>query len=75
MNGKTLLVIGVLMMLLGGGLMVAGKIRYKDTDPVVKELDLHKTETKEKGIPVVFTGALLGVGAAIAIIGALKTRR
>jgi hypothetical protein len=75
MSSKSLVILGLALILIGGGLMVFGKIRYRDTDPVVKELGISKTETKEKGMPLALTGTLIGVGAALTVVGALKSRK
>ena len=75
MNAKALITVGLALILIGGVLMVYGRIRYRDTDPVVKELGISKTETKEKGIPIALTGTLIGVGAVLTIVGATKSRK
>ena len=75
MNAKALMILGLALILIGGGLMIFGKIRYRDTDPVVKELGISKTETKEKGIPIALTGTLIGVGAVLTVVGAVKSRK
>jgi len=72
---KPLLVLGLILMLLGSGLMIAGAITWKDTDPVIKELGIEKTTTKRRPIPIAVSGTVLGVGAVLTVIGATKSRK
>ena len=71
---KPMLIVGILLLLLGGGLMVAGHITVKDTDPVVDlgKVEITKTKTEHKPIPIVVSGGLMVAGLVLTIAGAMK---
>jgi ABC-type enterobactin transport system permease subunit len=71
---KGLLGIGIVLLIVGGALMVMGSFTYKDTDPVIDlgKVEITKTTTKERRIPIAVSATVMGVGAALAIVGALK---
>jgi hypothetical protein len=73
---KALLVVGIALLLIGGGLMVAGSFTVKDTDPVVEigKLEITKTTQKRKPIPVAVSGSLLAAGLVLTVVAALKMR-
>ena len=71
---KMVMILGIVLLLVGAGLMVVGYVSYRDTDPVVNigKLEITKTSTKRKPIPVAVTGTLMGVGAVLTIVGAVQ---
>lgn len=73
--GRVML-IGIILLALGGVLMAIGHFSYQDTDPVVEigSLEITKTETKQRRIPVAVSGSILGVGAVLTVVGAMKKK-
>jgi len=71
---KGLLGIGIILLVVGAALMVAGSFTYKDTDPVIDlgKVEITKTTTKERRIPMAVSGTVMGVGAALTVAGAMK---
>ena len=73
---KPLVIVGILLFLIGATLMIVGKVTTKDTDPVIDigKLEISKTTTETTRVPLIVSGGLMGVGAALAVIGALKKK-
>ena len=70
---RWLVIVGIVLMLVGGGLMIKGYVTTEQKHSAnIFGARLSVTETDETRIPVVVSGAILGVGAALAIIGALR---
>lgn len=73
---KPMIIVGIVLLLLGGGLMIAGHLTVKDTDPVVDigKLEITKTTEKRKPIPLAVSGGLMAAGLVLTIVGAVKQR-
>lgn len=73
---KPMIIVGIVLLLLGGGLMIAGHLTVRDTDPVVDigKLEITKTTEKRKPIPLAVSGGLMVAGLALTIVGAVKQR-
>lgn len=73
---KGLMIAGILLMLLGGGLMIAGSFTVRDTDPVIDigALEISKTTTKRKAIPIAVSGGILALGVVLTIAGAMQKK-
>ena len=70
---KNLIVLGVLLMVVGGALMVWDRVPVKEKhEATVFGAKLSVTEKHDRKIPVAVSGTILGVGAALTLIGALK---
>ena len=73
---KKLIVIGVILMAVGGGLMVFNEFSYdKKHEAEILGAELSATTTETKKIPIALSGTILGVGALVTVIGALKGRK
>ena len=74
---KGLMIVGIVLLLLGGGLMIAGHVTVRDTDPVVDigKLEISKTTEKRKPIPMAVSGGLVATGLVLTVIGAMKQGR
>ena len=73
---KAVLIIGVSLMLLGGGLMVMGHVNVEDHHEVeILGADISITETERKRIPLAVSGTILGVGAALTLLGGIQATR
>lgn len=73
---KQLMIVGIVLMVVGGALMLKGS--YTKTEKHEANIfgaKLEVTAEDEKSIPILLSGTLLGVGAIIAIIGAMKTKK
>jgi hypothetical protein len=72
---KWLMIVGVVLMLVGGALMVKGFVTVEDKHEVnVLGAELSVTETDRKAIPMALSGTLLGVGALLTVIAAVRSR-
>jgi len=72
---KWLMIVGVVLMLAGGALMVKGFVTVEDKHEVnVLGAELSVTETDRKAIPMALSGTLLGVGALLTVIAAVRSR-
>jgi len=72
---KALILLGVVLMLVGGGLMVKGFLTVEDKHEAnLFGAKLSVTEQDRKPIPLAVSGTLLGVGAALTIVAAVKSK-
>jgi hypothetical protein len=72
---KWLMIVGVVLMLVGGALMVKGFVSVEDKHEVnVLGAEFSETETDRKAIPVALSGTILGVGALLTVIAAVRSR-
>lgn len=73
---RSVMLIGIILMLLGGVLLVVGHVSYKDTDPVIDvgSVEITKTETKHRRVPPLVSGTLLVVGAVLTVAGVRAKR-
>ena len=72
---KWLMIVGVVLMLVGGALMVKGFVSVEDKHEVnVLGAEFSVTETDRKAIPVALSGTILGVGALLTVIAAVRSR-
>jgi hypothetical protein len=73
---KGLIILGLALVVLGGGLMIWGYIPHEEKHSAnVLGIEMSVTEKHRTKIPVALSGTLLGLGAAITIAGALKSRK
>lgn len=73
---KNLMIVGIVLMIVGGALMLKGS--YTSTtkhEANIFGAELAVTANDEKRIPFVLSGTLLGVGAIITVIGAMKAKK
>ena len=72
---KALIAIGILLVLLGGGLMVMGSVEYQDEhEAEVLGIEMSVTEEDERRIPLAVSGTILGLGAVLTVVGAVKMK-
>ena len=71
---KALVVVGIVLMVLGAAGLIIGFVSYEDTDPVVDigPIEVTKTTEKRKRIPTALSATVLGVGAVVTVVGAMK---
>lgn len=71
---KNVMILGIVLLIVGAVLMAFGFVSYKDTDPVVDlgKIEITKTTTKQRRIPVAVSGTIMGVGAVLTVVGAMK---
>jgi hypothetical protein len=70
-----LVIAGILLMILGGGLGI--KDHFTETERHTASIlgaEISVTETETRPIPVAVSVGLFGVGAALAVIGALQEK-
>ena len=73
---KNMMWLGLVLVIVGGGLMIWGYIPYEEKHGAnVMGMEMSVTTHEKKRIPVALSGTILGVGAAIMIISALKQKR
>ena len=73
---KQLMILGVVLMLVGGALMLKGSYTSKTKHEAnIFGTKLAVTGEDQKSIPLALSGTLLGVGAIITVIGALKAKK
>lgn len=73
---KSLIGLGLALVVLGGGLMIWGYIPHEEKHSAeVMGMEMSVTEKHRTKIPVALSGTLLGLGAVITVVGALKTRK
>ena len=72
---KWLIVIGIVLMIVGGGLMVMGFVNVEEKHEMsILGADLSATTTDRKRIPMAVSGTLLGVGAVLTVVGAVRSK-
>jgi hypothetical protein len=72
---KGLIALGILLMALGGALMIWNEIPYKEKhETKLLGAKISVTEQKQRRIPRALSGTVLGVGAALVVIGALRKK-
>jgi hypothetical protein len=71
-----LVLLGVVLMLFGGALVVFNEFSYdKKHETNILGADLSVTTKESKSIPLPLSGTILGVGAVVTVIGALKGKK
>jgi hypothetical protein len=70
------MIVGIVLMLVGGALMLKGSYSSKTKHEAnIFGAKVAVTGQDEKRIPLALSGTLLGVGAVITVIGALKAKK
>lgn len=73
---KKLILLGVALMAVGGALMVFNHFSYeKEHQAEIFGAELSATTTETKEIPLALSGTILGLGAALTVIGALRSKK
>ncbi len=73
---RGLIVVGLVLVALGGGLMVFDEFRTEEKhEATILGKELSVTTTEKKRIPLALSGTILGLGAALTLVGALRKRR
>ena len=72
---KNLMIVGLVLLALGGALMIFNTFSYREKHETnILGAELSVTTKESKRIPYLVSGTILGVGAALTIIGALKRK-
>jgi hypothetical protein len=73
---KKLILLGVVLMAVGGALMVFDEFSYdKKHETEIFGAELSATTTETKRIPLALSGTILGVGAVVTVVGALRSKK
>jgi uncharacterized membrane protein len=74
-SSKTLVIVGIVLMAVGGGLAIKGYFTEKDRhEAEILGAEISVTTTEKKEIPLWVSGTAFGVGAILTVTGALRGR-